>query len=131
MSLVLVHARLSIAAAVFTFVMGAWGVGLFLRNRGLDGNYLGAVVVGEALLAAQSGIGLILLLARGLQDLRWVHVLYGLLAVLMWPFLYTYTRETPTRDVPPRLESILFGAGSFFLWGLVMRAITTSGGIRH
>jgi len=128
-SLSFVHARLSITAAVFTFVMGIWAAGLFARDRRLGGNYLGAVVVGELLLVAQSVLGLLLLLGQGLQSLRWVHILYGLLAVLVWPFLYTYTRDTPERATPPRLETILFAAGSLFLWGLVMRAITTAGGI--
>ncbi len=131
MSLILIHARLSVAAAIFTFVMGLWALGLFLRGRGPGGNYMGAIVVGELLLAAQSALGLILLISLGMQTLRWVHILYGVLAVLIWPFIFTYTRETPTRQTTARLESILFAAGSFFLWGLVMRAITTAGGIRH
>lgn len=127
MSLVDIHARLSITAAIFTFVMGAWAVGLFLRNRGVDGNYLGAIVIGELVLAAEALLGVILLFQRGgLLEMRWVHVLYGTLAVLIWPFIFTYTRETEARAVPPRLEAVLFGAGSFFLWGLVMRAISTA-----
>lgn len=127
MSLADIHGRLSVTAAIFTFVMGAWGIVLFARNRGVDGNYLGAIVVGELLLVAQAALGAILLFQTGgLVSLRWVHILYGVLAALIWPFIFTYTRETPQRAVPPRLESILFGAGSLFLWGLVMRAIATA-----
>lgn len=131
MSLVMIHARLSITAAIFAFVMGLWALVLFARSRGPGGNYMGAIVIGEILLAVQSAIGLILLLQMGMQTLRWVHILYGALAVLIWPFIYTYTRETPNRQSTARLESILFAAGSFFLWGLVMRAITTAGGVNH
>lgn len=127
MSLVEVHARLSITTAIFTFVMGAWAVGLSVRNRGVDANYLGAIVVGELVLAAEALLGLVLFFQRGgLLEMRWVHVLYGTLAVLIWPFIFTYTRETEARAVPPRLEAILFAAGSFFLWGLIMRAISTA-----
>lgn len=130
MSLGLLHDRLSVTCALFTFAIGLWALGLFVRKRGLSANFLGAVAVGEGLLVVQGLIGAVLMFGEGLQPARWVHLLYGLLAALIWPFLFTYTRQTPAGAAPPRLEAALWCAGSFFLWGLVMRAITTAGGLR-
>jgi hypothetical protein len=121
MSLAEVHHRLSNAAAFFTFIMGSWAAILALRGRGLDGSYLGAILVGELLLVAEALLGAVLLAGLGLAPARGIHLLYGLLAVLIWPFLFTATRRDGGRR-----EAILFAAGSFFLWGLVLRAATTA-----
>jgi hypothetical protein len=119
-SLVVVHERLSVTCAFFAFAMGVWGVALAARGRGPDGNYLGAAVIGELLLLAQSGLGAWLLFGEGLSPGRSLHLLYGVTVLVVWPFLMSYTR----RESGPR-EALLFGAGSFFLFGLVLRAATT------
>ena len=113
------HGRLAGSALFFTFVVAVWALWLFLRGKPLNGSFLGAVVVGEGLLLAQSLIGVLLYFNAGMPQ-RWVHILYGLLAVLVWPFIYTYTRQAEGR-----VESLLFSAGSFFLWGILMRASST------
>jgi hypothetical protein len=118
----LLHQRLAVTAILFTLVMALWAFVAAARGRGLDGNYMGAIVIGELVLILQSALGALLLLgghANGL-DRPWLHILYGLLAVLIWPFLFTYTRRQSDRR-----ESILFAAGSLFLWGLAMRAAET------
>ena len=117
----LLHDRLADSAAFFVFAMGIWALLLFLRGQGLSSSYLGAVVVGEMLLAFVALLGAYRWLIAGVDPARWVHLLYGILAALIWPFIYTYTREAQGR-----VESLLFGVASFFLWGLVMRAIGTA-----
>ena len=121
MSITVIHTRLADSAALFTLIMGLWGLALAFRGRGVDGSYLGAIVVGELLLIAEALLGAYLLLGVGVQPGRWVHILYGVLAVLIWPFVFTYTR-----DATGRREAALFGIASLFLWGLVMRASTTA-----
>jgi hypothetical protein len=118
----LLHDRLALTATFYTLVMAAWAGWLALRGRGLEGGYLGAIVIGELLLVAQILLGLFLFLrgAGALLDRAWLHALYGLLAGLIWPFLFTYTRRSPGRR-----ESLLFAAGSLFLWGLVLRSAET------
>lgn len=118
----LLHARLATTAAFYTLVMAGWALLLVARGRGLDGSFLGAIVVGELLLVLQALLGVSLWL-RGqgaAVDRIWLHGLYGALVALIWPFLFTYTRGAPGRR-----ESMLFFAGSLFLWGLVLRAMET------
>lgn len=114
------HGRLALTAVFYTLVMAGWALVLALRGRGLDGNYLGAIVIGELLLVLQVLLGLFLMLRGAGVERTWLHILYGALAALIWPFLFTYTRRQPGRR-----ESILFAAGSLFLWGLILRAAET------
>jgi cell shape-determining protein MreD len=126
----ILHSRLAGSAAFFTFAMGVWGVIRFLRGQPLNSSYLGALAIGEGLIVIEALIGAFRLLNTGIQPERWVHFLYGTLAALVWPFLFTYIRQTDAQEgaeeLDPRVESLLFAAGSFFLWGLVMRAISTA-----
>ncbi len=117
----ILHDRLADSAAFFVFAMALWALLLFARGRGLSSAYLGAVVVGEMLLVVEVLLGVYRWLIAGVDPARWVHLLYGLLAALIWPFIYTYTRQAEGR-----VESLLFAVASFFLWGLVMRAIGTA-----
>lgn len=121
MDLLWIHGRLSVTAALFTLVLAVWAVAYLLRGRGPGSNYFGAVMVGEVVLMTQAGLGVVLLLKQGMDQARPVHLLYGSLAVLIWPFLLTYTREADERRT-----ALLFAAGSWFLWGLVTRAAQTS-----
>ena len=129
MSLIM-HSRLASSAAFFTFAMGVWGVMSFLRGQPLDGSYLGAVAIGEGLIVVEALLGAFRMINTGIAPGRWVHFLYGTLAALVWPFLYTYIKQADameaSEELDPRVESLLFAAGSFFLWGLVMRAISTA-----
>jgi len=119
----LLHARLALTCAFFTFALGAWALWLAIRGRGLSPNYMGALVIGETLLVIEALLGAWRYFAVHQEPGRWVHLLYGLLAALLWPFLYSFSREARGRA-----ESAMMAAGSFFLWGIVMRAISTAGG---
>lgn len=122
MSLLFLHDRLSFSASLFTFAMGIGAVWLAWRGRGIDGGYLGAVLVGEALLVAQAIVGALLWLRADAGPDRGIHILYGTMAVLLWPFALTFTRRGGTRR-----DSVLMAATSLFLWGIVVRAIDTAG----
>jgi hypothetical protein len=117
------HDRLASTATFYTLVMAGWAGLLVLRGRGLDGGYLGAIVIGELLLVLEALFGLFLLLGGAGPERPWLHGLYGLLACLIWPFLFTYSRRQAGRR-----EAVLFFAGSLFLWGLVVRASETGVG---
>jgi hypothetical protein len=116
------HTRLASSAAAFTFMMALWASYLAIRGEGIGGSYLGAVVVGEALLVVQGLLGVWLWLGRGLGPARGIHILYGAMVVLIWPFVLTFSRGTGQRG-----ESLRHAAAAFFLWGLVVRAIDTAG----
>jgi hypothetical protein len=46
------------------------------------------------------------------------------MALLIWPFAYPFAQAASGRR-----RSVIFAAASLFLWGLVLRAITTSGAV--
>jgi hypothetical protein len=117
----LVHERLATTAAFYALALAVWAGFIAFRRRGLDSNYFGAVLIGEALLLAEALLGAWLLLAVGASPARGIHLLYGVLAVLVWPFLFTYTRSSSGAR-----EAVLFAAGSLFLWGLLLRAASTA-----
>lgn len=117
------HERLALTARFYVAAMGAWATWLVIKRQGLAGGYLGALVIGEALLVAEAALGAWLWIGLGGDIGGGLHVLYGLLVVLLWPFLYTFTRGGDGG----RRESIVFAAGSFFLWLMLQRAVETAG----
>ncbi len=121
MSAALLHERLATTAAFYAFALAIWAGFLAFRGRGVDGNYLGAVLIGEGLLIFEGALGGWLLVALGQSPARGIHFLYGTLSLLIWPFLLTYTRSKGGSR-----ESVLFSAGSLFLWGMLLRASTTA-----
>lgn len=117
------HERLALTARFYVAAMGLWALWLTFRRQGLASGYLGALVIGETLLVAEAALGTFMWLALGGDIGGGLHVLYGLLVVLMWPFLYTFTRG----GGGGRRESIFFAAGTFFLWLMLQRAVETAG----
>lgn len=118
----LLHERLAVTARFYVAALGLWAAWLAVRRQGLSGGYLGALVVGEALLVAEAALGAAMWLAFGGSLGDGLHLLYGILVVLMWPFLFTMTRGSVGRP-----ESISFAAGSFLLLLLLQRAVETAG----
>jgi hypothetical protein len=120
-SIELLHDRLSVTAAFYALAIAVWATVLAARGRGIEGGFLGAIVIGEVLLIVEALLGVWLALVAGASPARGIHFLYGILAVLIWPFLLTYTRGRTGQR-----EAVIFAAGSFFLWGLLLRAATTA-----
>ncbi|MBI3363036.1 MAG: hypothetical protein HY023_18190 [Chloroflexi bacterium] len=120
MTLAEFHARLGNAGMLFALALGLWALWLYFRKQGVDGNYLGAMVIGELLFIAQGVIGATLYFA-GHPLGRTVHILYGILAVITLPGAYAYTRG---RD--ERREALVYGLVGLFLFGVALRAITTA-----
>lgn len=121
MSVALLHATLARTALFFSAAMGLWSLWLVIRNRGLDGRYMGALVIGEGVIVLQMALGFVLSVQRGWGAVRYLHVLYGVLAALMWPFIYTFAPRDGSRR-----EAVMFTATSFFLFLLLARAVTTA-----
>jgi hypothetical protein len=101
-------------------ILGIWSFINYVRGRGLDGNILGAMVIGEILMIVQVIIG-ILLLVSGLYPARTIHFLYGSLTVLVFPALWFYTRGDTDRRA-----SLIWGLAGLFMMGLALRAIGTA-----
>lgn len=121
------HRTLSTMMLLYSFIAGVWGLFNFLRRRPPDGNYNGALAVGVILFVLQGLVGLILLLGgrsteRTLPLLYGlpVHMLYGVTAMLTIPAIFAFTRGRNSVR-----ESLLYGLGMLFIWGLSLRAVET------
>lgn len=121
MSIAELHANLARTTLFYSAAMGLWSLLLVVRGRGLDGRYMGALVIGEAVIVCQLALGLALSIDRGWESVRYLHVLYGVLGALMWPFVYTFAPRDGSRR-----EAVMFTATSFFLFLLLARAVTTA-----
>jgi heme A synthase len=115
------HTTLSNMVAIYALLTGFWGVINFLRRQPPDGNYNGALVIGVALFVLQGIVGVTLVLT-GAQPAQGLHFLYGVTIVLTIPAIFAFTRGSNTvRD------SMFYGAGMIFIWGLAQRAVETAG----
>jgi heme A synthase len=107
--------------AIYALLVGIWGLFNFLRRQPPDGNYNGALAIGVGLFVLQGLLGLIMVLT-GLQPARGLHFLYGVTIMLTIPGIFAITRGSNTvRD------SMLYGLGMVFIWGLAQRAVDTAG----
>ncbi len=117
------HGRVGNAAPLFMVLVGLLSFINYLRGMGVDGNIIGAIIVGEIMMLVQASLGIILLVA-GLWPGGWgIHFLYGSLSVVFFPALWAYTRgETDRR------AALTWAVGGLFMMGLTLRAIGTSTG---
>jgi hypothetical protein len=120
--MVLIHSRLANTVILYSLVLAIWGLWRFFRKQGVDGSFWGALVLAEALVLIQGGLG-ILLWAMSLRPERGaVHILYGAVSALSLPAVYVYTRG---RD--ERREMLIYGVVLLFMVGIAFRAMTTGG----
>ena len=110
------HDGLANTATLYTLILAGWGFWRYARGKGVDGSFLGAVVVGELLLIVQALAG-VLLLGGGAQVDRGVHILYGVTALLSFPALYAFTRGRDSRR-----EMLLWALLALFVFGVTIRA---------
>lgn len=122
MNVIEIHARFANTILLFCLIMAVWGAWRFLRVQGIAASYWGALVIAEALILAQVGIG-VYIWVLGLRPVEGIHLLYGFVIALPIPFVYLYTRG---RDGRP--EILLYTVAFLVLLGLTVRAITTGGG---
>lgn len=119
MSLIELHARFANTVVLFTFVVSLWALFNYVRGKGISFSYWGTLVIGEILLVVQALLGVAMFLQGG-RPPRIIHFLYGVLVLLVWPGVFAYTQGRDTRR-----EALIYGLASLFLFGLVLRAIST------
>jgi hypothetical protein len=104
-------------------VLFLFGVGLFLTRRDANRFYWALLTALQVLLGVQLLVGLVLLVAGGRQPL--LHYLYGaLFPALVLAVCHLFTRGL---EKPP--YHLFFTIGSFFVFGLTLRALMTGLGI--
>ncbi len=115
----ILHDRLSITVMLFMFVLGLWGLVAYMRGQAISGNLAGAFVIGELLIVLQVAAG-VLLLGTGARSPGATHYLYGITAILVLPFAWSYFRERN-----PRQAILIYSLLSLFIFGLAVRGIMT------
>ena len=117
-----IHGRIAVSVVLFALILGLWGTWNYFRKQGVDGNYLGALVIGELLMLGQGILGALIVIG-GVMPGNLVHFLYGFLVALSWPSVYVYTHGRTGRS-----ESAIYAIVSLVLFGLALRAMTTGTG---
>jgi hypothetical protein len=115
----LLHDRLSITVMLFMAAVGVWGIVAYLRGQSVSGSFAGALAIGEALVLVQVGAG-VALLATGPRPHTSTHYLYGVTAVLVLPFAWSYLR---TRN--QRQALLIYSFVALFIFGLAVRGAIT------
>jgi hypothetical protein len=113
------HDRLSVTVMLFMAAVGAWGISAYLRGQSISGSYAGALAIGEALVLVQVAAGAILL-ATGARPPTTTHFLYGITAVLVLPFAWSYLRSRNQRQA-----LLIYGLIALFIFGLAIRGVVT------
>ena len=114
------HRGLANASTLFVAALAIWAIFLRLRSQPLDGSWLGAAVIGELLLLTQFGVGWILWfegLGAALPR-AWIHILYGVVAVITLPAAYLYFSKIQD----PKVQTVAMAVACAFLWGIVLRS---------
>jgi len=118
----LLHDRLATTVMLFFLFVGLWGIVEFIRGGVLGGNIAGALIIGQVLVVVQVGFGVLLLILGG-TPANSIHYLYGATAILVMPFLWSYTKGRA-----PRQALMLYSLVALFIFGLAIRGMTTGGG---
>lgn len=115
-----IHAGLSRTATYFLAVLAFWALLLRIRSQPLNSNWFGAAVIGEIVLIAQFIVGWLVFaqVGGGMLPRPYLHILYGVVAVLTLPAGYSYFGRLDDEGV----KTVAMAAVCFFLWGIVARA---------
>lgn len=119
MSLAFIHGRLSDTAALFIAILGLWALYSRIRSQPLSGGWFGAAAIAEILLIVQVSMGVILYfggLGAALPR-PFIHILYGITAVITLPAAYTYV----SRNEDENALAVAMVAVCLFLWFLIDR----------
>ena len=125
MALQPLHAVLSRAIVLFAGIAGLYGLYLYFRKQAVTPSYWGIIVVGNLATLGQGAIGLLLALS-GAQAREWVHILYGITAVLWIPII-TFINSQFNKGERNVRETLIVALISLFEMGVGLRAIATGG----
>ena len=121
MTLTTIHSILSNTVWMFYLALGLWGLFRAIRKQGVDGGYLGAMVIIQVLVLLQGLMGGYLWLIDGARPGRGgIHVLYGLFSIVFLPFLFAYQRG----DDSDRAQWV-YALACLFMFGVAERLIAT------
>jgi hypothetical protein len=125
MTLQSLHGVLSRAIVMFAAIAGAYGLFLYFRKQAVTPSYWGIIVVGNLATLSQGVIGLLMALS-GAQVGEWVHILYGVTA-LMWIPIIQFINSQFNKGERNVRETLIVALVSLFEMGVGIRAIMTGG----
>ncbi len=125
MALQPLHGVLSRAIVMFAAIAGLYGLCLYFRKQPVTPSYWGIIVVGNLATLGQGAIGLLLALS-GAQTREWVHILYGITA-LMWIPIIQFINSQFNKGERNVRETLIVALVSLFEVGVGIRAIMTGG----
>lgn len=115
----MLHDRLATSVLIFMAAVGLWGLLTVVRGGGVSGSIAGALVIGQGLIVIQVLAGAALWL-WGFRPADGTHVLYGLTAILVLPFAWSFMRDRDQRQA-----LLLYSLLALFIVGLAIRGMTT------
>jgi hypothetical protein len=115
------HNFLSNTVWLFFLLLGLWGVVRAIQKQGVDGAYLGAMIIGQALFYIQAILGLILYFEGGRPLRGNFHYLYGVFALVFLPGMFAYLRGDDSNR-----GQWIYALCCLFLFGIALRAIGTA-----
>jgi len=123
MSIIELHSRLAITAVLYAGVMALWALLRYIRKGKIGSNYWGAAVIIEVLILLQGTIGIYLYISgKGFLVRSFMHILYGIVAVLVIPGVFLFTKGYEERRVAG-----IYAVTFIFLVGILIRSMSTGG----
>ena len=119
------HGRIATAMVLFAAAAGVWGLVEYFRKHEVSPSYWGIIVVGNLTAVAQGILGLILAIGGGQPARAWIHILYGIVA-LMWIPLINFFNGMGHKEQAGTRETLIVALVSLFEAGIALRAITTA-----
>ena len=119
------HGLLSRAIVMFAAIAGFYGLYQYFRKQPITPSYWGIIVVGNLATLGQGAIGLALALG-GAQTREWVHILYGIMALMWIPIINVINNQFNKGEHNVR-ETLIVALVSLFEMGVGIRAIVTGG----
>jgi hypothetical protein len=104
---------------LFMLAVGVWGLYSYVRGHSLNGSLAGAMVLGQALVVVQVSAGVVLL-GLGARSPEATHYLYGVTAILVLPFAWSYFRDRDQRQA-----LLIYSLIALFIFGLAVRGAMT------
>jgi hypothetical protein len=126
-SIAFVHGRIAMAMVLFTIASAVYGLIEYFRKRPVSPSYWGMIVVGNLLALGQGGIGAWMALGGAAPARGWIHILYGVVAVLWVPLVQFANNQFLKEGHAKHQETLVCAIVSLFEFGIALRAMTTGG----
>ena len=127
MSIVLVHGFIARAMILFTLAAGVYGLAEFSRKKPVSPDYWGVIVVGNVLALGQGALGAWMGLNGAVPGRGWVHVIYGVVAILWIPIIQLGYNQFLKEGHAKHQETLVCAIVSLFEFLITLRALTTGG----